>query len=209
MALPWFLAWLITVDSLLTAAGWSPGARPDWVKWVMLAVACVPVAILVFTPVFKEARGWRHLVAQPQPCAELGPKGMELRLPETGTQTFLWEQVGSLRMRNDLRMNAELRDPEDRPLARIPESLIYPGGKHWCESGDTFAEAIVTARPDRYVLTGPKSLITRPNEFSLRGQGPELDVASWRRRRNVVGAVLLVLSMLIIFGGLGLPLLNR
>jgi hypothetical protein len=73
----------------------------------------------------------------------------------------------------------DLQDPAGGLLTVIPESLVHPFG------AETLAEAVVKLRPDRYVLTEAEIVIGRPDAFDLRERGPGLDLARWRRMRNL------------------------
>jgi hypothetical protein len=176
----------------------------------MISVGVAPAALYLLIPRLGKASRFAWLAARPQPGAVLGSTGIELNLPGIGTRSFRWDEVGSMSMEHRLQSFGELRDADGQTLVTIPESLIYPRGPHWWDDGDTLAQAVVNTRPDRYELTGPKSLVGRPGEFDLIGRRTALDVPAWRRRQHLFLGVLLLISMLVIWFTLAAPtLLDR
>jgi len=171
----------------------------------MIGISLTPAALFVLTPILSKTSRFEWLVARPQPMAVLGPTGLDLDLQSVGTRSFRWEEMGSMHLHHGLRTTGELQDPDGRTLATIPEALLFPRGAHWWDDGDTLAQSIVRARPERYELTGPKGLVGRPHEFDLLGRGTALDVPAWRRRQNLILWGLLLVSMLTIWFALAAP----
>jgi len=68
LCIPFCIAFLVAADSLLTANGMPPGERPGVVRVAMIAIALIPVAVVVATPA----------------------------LPVIGGHTYDWDKVASL-----------------------------------------------------------------------------------------------------------------
>lgn len=202
LSLPWMIVSLIAMDVTLSWAGLAPAERPLALRLATVTVGALPVAIVLFSPMLVLLPGFDWLFARPQPLATVEDGGLDLRLPEIGTQHFAWEQVGSLKFRGRWDAGAELRAPDSELLALVPDVLVHP--KTYLRTGYTLAESVVQARPDRYALAPQRASLGRPASFDLRQRiGDGLDLAMWRRRRDSRLAVILAgLVVLGIIGGI-------
>lgn len=189
-SLPWALFVLFGTYGVL---GWSDD-QPLVVRIFVVAVALAPGLICVACPWLPRVPGIRRLLADPQPEATLDPDGIRLVLPSRPVQRFQWSEVASLAPSNDLRGSSSLLAPGGNVLATVPSYLVAPGGP----GPRSLAEAVVSVRPDRYVLT-PGGMHSLTPWFDLRDRAVSIDARyDPRRSRNV--AVLLVVTFLVVVG---------
>jgi hypothetical protein len=168
------------------------------VRLAIVNIALIPVVVVVASPALRRVPGFGWMFLSPQPLAIVRPEGMELHLPESGTRTYGWDEIGSLKVLVEgWRYWGELRDPDGSLVERIPDTLIHP--KTGWFTASTLAESIVQARPDRYALTDmPAWTMRRPDGFDLRSRiGEGLDLPHWRRRNRLSFSGLLVLLALL------------
>lgn len=185
LCMPFLLAIVIGADTVLTKNGWPPADRPEVLRLAIVAIAIVPVAVVIASPALRRVRGFGWMFLSPQPLAIVRPEGMELRLPESGIRTYGWDEIGSLNVVVEgWRFWGELRAPDGTLIERIP---------------DTLAESIVQARADRYALTDLRAwTMRRPDGFDLRSKiGDGLDLPRWRWRARLSFIGLLVLLALL------------
>ena len=200
LSLPWTLVSLIGMDTLLSWSGLAPSERPIALRLAIVAIGVLPVAIVLLSPLLVRLPGFDWLFTRPQPLATVGDSGLELRLPQIGSQHFAWEQVGSLKFIGRWNGGSVLRTPDGLPLATVPDELVHP--KIYVRTAYTLAESVVRSRPDRYALAPDSLSLGRPASFDLRERiGDGVDLVVWRRQRDSV--LVVVLGGLVLLGIIG------
>lgn len=169
-------------------SGLAPSERPTALRLAIVAIGVLPVAIVLLSPLLVRLPGFDWLFARPQPLATVGDSGLELRLPQIGSQHFAWEQVGSLKFMGRWNGGSVLRTPDGLPLATVPDELVHP--KIHFRTAYTLADSVVRSRPDRYALAPDSPSLGRPASFDLRERiGDGVDIVVWRRQRDYSLAV--------------------
>ena len=186
------------MDAALKAIGWLN--QPWGFRFATLLIAGAPFLVWATSGWLGRRRGFRWLLAWPQPLATLSTDGMELALPSMGVRRFDWDEVASLVPNRDWRRYeppAELRGPDGSLLARIPQSLLYP--KTGWRKALTLAEWVVKARPDRYVISGDNGW-GRGDAFDLRDRiaAPAALRAGKRRRDLLFGALFVSTGVMLV-----------
>lgn len=204
LSLPWLLISSLALDAALRTMGLASAERPLALRLSIAAIAVAPVAIALFSPLLVRLPGFGWLFLRPQPLAVVDPTALALRLPGIGERRIKWEEVGSLRFKGRWNGGSELRGPDGRLLAEVPDQIVHPK-EHW-NSADTLAESVVQARPDRYALAPDRASLGRPASFDLRERvGSGVDLATWKRRRD--STLLVILGGLVVLGTIGATLL--
>jgi hypothetical protein len=204
LSLPWALVSLLAMDAALTAVGLAPAERPVALRLLVAAVAVVPPAIALFSPMLVRLPGFDWLFQRPQPLAIVDPTELALRLPGVGERRLEWKEVGSLRFKGSWNGGSELRSPDGQLLADVPDELVHP--KVYWSSAYTLAESVVQARPDRFALAPDAASLGRPASFDLRERvGTGVDLVAWKRRRDA--GLLVILGGLVVLGIIGAVLL--
>jgi hypothetical protein len=204
LSLPWMLVSALAMDAALTAMGLPSADRPLALRLSIVVVAIAPVAVVLFSPVLVRLPGFDWLFLRPQPLAVVDPAELTLCLPHIGERRFNWEEIGSLRLKGAWNGGSELRSAAGQLLAEMPDEIVHPK-VHWF-SGDTLAESVVRARPDRFSLASDRASLGRPASFGLRDRiGSGVDLIEWKRRRDSV--LLVVISGLVLLGAIGVAIL--
>jgi hypothetical protein len=204
LCLPWLLVSALAMDAALTAMGLPSADRPLALRLSIVVVAIAPVAVALFSPMLVRLPGFDWLFLRPQPLAVVDQTGLALRLPRIGERRFGWAEIGSLRFKGAWNGGSELRSTAGQLLAKVPDEIVHPK-VNWF-SGDTLAESVVRARPDRFALAPDRALLGRPASFDLRERiGSGVDLVEWKRRRDSV--LLVVIGGLVLLGVIGVVLL--
>jgi hypothetical protein len=207
-ALVWFFGFLVIADYIST---WfvPREMRPRWASYLIIAVAALPGIVAMFPGVIGRRRGFRWLLAWPQPEATLDDAGIEVCLPDRGCQHFRWEEIGrfvpaQLTWRERWTRTVpiprfNLCAPDGSILATLPPSLVVPAKNSRAgRLGDpgTLAQLVVARRPSRFGLLKSGTMMGRFLAFGPVAEAPpqwEIDSAARghaTRRRLIIGVLL-------------------
>ena len=152
-SLVWFFAFGIVTDYGLEAIGILRGQRSALVKVLHLGLAVTPAVLWAVSPVISPYRPFRWMRASPQPQLTLMPDGIAVTLPDRGNGWFSWDEIGYLVNRPTWwgQSKADLLAPDGSRLARLPGTFTKFEHGSWVY----LADAVVEARPDRFVMAGP------------------------------------------------------
>lgn len=211
-ALVWFFGSLVIADYIST---WfvPRELRPRWISYLIIAVAALPGVVAMFPGVIGRRRGFRWLLAWPQPEATLDDAGIEVCLPGRGCRRFQWEEIGRLvpaqlsrRDRWTSRVpypRFDLCAPDGSILAALPSSLVVPANNSRTgrlgDSG-TLAQLVVARRPSRFGLLRSPIMMGRFLAFGPVAEAPpqwEIDAATrvHATRRRLILGVLVALTI--------------
>jgi len=200
-SLPWALFVLFGTYRVLEWLGYPPTEQPLVFRIFLVAVALAPGLIYIACPWLARLPGMRRLLADPQPEATLDAEGIRPVLPSRPVRHFQWSEVASLAPSNDLRGTSSLLAPGGEVLATVPSYLVAPGGP----GPGSLAEAVVSVRPDRYVLT-PGGMHSLTPWFDLRQRAVSVD-ARFDPQRSRKLAALLVATFIVGIGVLATTIL--
>jgi len=190
LVVPWGICCVLVADRVLGAFGYTLKTQPEGWRLLLLIVAFAPIWIWIGSPWLGRIHGFRWLLVRPQPGGTVDRDGIELRLTGDRVVRVSWDDVDLLRRRESWRESwGELVGRDGSVLARVPEYLIHL--KPTWREAPTLAEAVVSTRPDLFVLTDSR---WRLGGATFARPGPDIravDQATLRRqRRRVVWAVM-------------------
>jgi hypothetical protein len=213
LAVVWIFASFVVAD-YVSDLFVSRELRPRWLSLSFVAIALLPGAVVLFAGGrVGRLRGFRWLLAWPQPAATVDDDGIELCLPGRGCQRYRWEEVGGLapaRVTRRDRLTStvpyprfELRAPDGTILATLPFSLAVPSKSSqgsWLRGNATLAELVVGRRPTRYGHLRSPTLMASFTSYALTADAPpqwenEAHARSLRTRRRLLVGVLFALSI--------------
>jgi hypothetical protein len=194
LALPWAFAVLFGGSALIDRLGLGTDT-PLALRLSLVVVALTPGAVRVTSPWLGRLPGMRWLLASPQPEARLDIDHLTLILPDREPVRFDWSEITGMQPANDFRRSAHLLGSGGAVLATIPYELAHP--RRW-RTSRSFAQEVVEARPDRYVVTGT-NVVGVADRIALRETASAISDIDPVRRQAIVFTVLVAL-----LGGFGI-----